>query len=478
MKRFVAWVINSVNQGRSRLGFKLFLGIFLTLFTLFWLSFGLATALIPELYVRQFTTRFETFIIEFGSEIADLPLEEIINEIDRFAAYNNALVTLSSQEEVVYTINAITLMDNTSPLIDASWMFRQDPLTGAEFTISAQTHLDHVLQIRELLQRLFYALLIGVFFVSLVVSYLVSASVADPIIKLSRMAKKLEQLDLSLPFDVKRADEIGALSHHLHAMAKKLDATLTDLHVANAQLQNEINLKERQEAQKRDLFTALSHELKTPLVVLKGELEGMIKQVGVYQDRDTYLQKAYDTADSMTTLIQEILLVSRLESNAVTLHFAPLNLGHLVNKTCENYEDFAALKRISLLYYCEDDLMVLADRFQIQTVLSNLINNAITHSAKKEMVWIQLVRENEKGILTVKNKGHLPPVDLAHLFDPFYRVEKSRNRHSGGSGLGLFIVKRILQLHGFDCHVTNEKNFVVFTVTFDLDEKENPSCCN
>jgi len=472
----VEWGINCVDKLRTRLSSKLFLATFLMLFSVFWLSFGIATTLIPELYIRQFTTRFEDFVINFGYEISGLPLVEVKDAIDRFAAYNNAIVVLSSGQDVIHTINAMTIMDSTSPLVETSWVFRQDPLTGARFTISAQTHLESVNHVRDLLQQIFHSLLIGIVFVALVVAYLFSASVSDPIVKLSQTAKKLEQLDLSALYEIKRADEIGDLSFHLNIMAQALNATLTDLHVANSKLQDELIFKEEQEEQRSKLFTALSHELKTPLVILKGELEGMIDNVGVYEDRDAYLKKAYRTTESMEKLIQEILLVSRLESNEITLNVEPLNMSDLINETCRNYESLATFKHVSLLYYCEDDLFVQADRFQIKSVISNIINNAIFHSEAGEVVWIQFEKQETNGVLTVKNKGNIPEEDLAQLFEPFYRVEKSRNRHSGGSGLGLFIVKSMLELHQFEHHLENEQEFVVFTAKFPISAKEGITC--
>lgn len=449
------------------------------LLALFWTSFGIARTLIPELYMRQFATRFEAFVVDFGDEISDLSLEEVKIAIERFAAYNNAHVTLSTadENEVIYTINAMTIMDTTSPLIEASHVFRRDPMTGMRFVISAQTHLDSIIQIREILEQIFQYLLIGNFIISLIVAYLFSASISTPIVKLTSKAKKLEQLDLNDTYEISRADEIGILATHLNKMADKLDLTLTDLQVANSKLQIDIDLKQQQEQQRTQLFTALSHELKTPLVILKGELEGMIKNIGVYQDRETYLKKSYKTTESMEKLIQEILLVSRLESNEIKLNHILLNMSQLINDICQNYEGLATFKHVSLLHYCEDDLMVQADKFQIQNAISNIVNNAIFHSNAHEVVWIQLNEEDGLGILTVKNKGEISEKDLPHLFAPFYRLDKSRNRHSGGSGLGLFIVKSILELHQFEYELVNEQEFVVFTVKFPLAKKEEGNRC-
>lgn len=474
MKRYAEWAINSVDKLRTRLSVKLFLGTFLMLLALFWASFGIARTLIPELYIRQFSTRFEAFVVDFGDEISELTLNEVKTAIDLFAAYNNAHVTLTTvdENEVIYTVNAMTIMDTTSPLIEASRIFRRDPMTGTRFVITAQTHLDSIIQIREILEQIFRYLLIGNLFISLIASYLFSTSISDPIVKLTKRAKKFEQLDLTDPHKITRADEIGILATHLNQMATKLDKTLTDLQIANTKLQKDINLKQQQEQQRTQLFTALSHELKTPLVILKGEIEGMIKNIGAYSDRETYLKKSYKTAETMELLIQEILLVSRLETNEIKLNQTHLNIGELINSICQNYEGLANLKHVSLLYYCEENLITKADKFQLQNAIANIINNAIFHSSAHEIVWIELTKQANSAVLTVKNKGEIAEAEMPHLFEPFYRLDKSRNRHSGGSGLGLFIVKNILDLHQFEYKLTNEGEFVVFTVDFPLKKEE------
>jgi two-component system sensor histidine kinase VanS len=289
------------------------------------------------------------------------------------------------------------------------------------------------------------------------IAFVYSRRLAKPIVAISKVSRKMSSVDLSSRCDVERTDEIGDLARDLNSMAEKLQA--------------DFERERRQEKQRRDLFTAISHELKTPITILKGEIGGMIDNIGVYKDRDTYLQNAFKTTEQMEYLVREILTVSRLETKEIRLALGELDMSVAVNDFCQKYEDLASSQNVALVCYCEDGLFAKADKLQIQSAISNIISNAIFHSPQGEMVNVQLVKSDGAGVLTVENTGHINEADLENLFEPFYRGEKSRNRYTGGSGLGLYIVKRILEMHGFSFNIACVDGKVVFTVKFPLDKE-------
>jgi len=248
-------------------------------------------------------------------------------------------------------------------------------------------------------------------------------------------------------------------------MAGKLESALSELQAANDKLHEDMERERKQASLRNDLFAAISHELKTPITILKGELGGMIDGIGVYKDRDTYLQHAFKVTEQMEKLVQEILAVSRLETE-IQLTFEKTDIGDLVNNLCQKFEDLASSQGVAIVCYCEGGLLVRADARQIQNAISNIISNAIFHSPAGEVVSVQLEKVDGKGILTVENTGHINETDLENLFEPFYRGDKSRSRYTGGSGLGLYIVKRILEMHQFPYSICNVDDKVVFAVEF------------
>ena len=330
------------------------------------------------------------------------------------------------------------------------------------------TPVAHVInQVRELMLPAF---VFGAI-ISAMIALFFAQYLARPVVKINLMAQKMSQLDLTGRSKVKRRDELGELAHNLNDMADKLARSMTDLTEANHKLKLEMNKEKEREKQRKDFFMAVSHELKTPLMILKMQLTGMIEKVGIYKNRDLYLTKSHATTDRMNDLIDKLLKITQLNEAEMKLSLERLDISRLVTNICHSYEELAMNKNISLTYFCEPELMSEFDKVQLDTTISNIVSNAIMHTKKGQIVNVQLRREADFGILVVENYGaKLSNEDLKHLFEPFYRVDKSRNRYTGGSGMGLYLIKTILELHKFDYELKNNEYGVVFTVQFPLQD--------
>jgi len=336
-------------------------------------------------------------------------------------------------------------------------------LLTIEMSFAPATHVMN--QLREMALPLF----IFVVVVSLGIAFFFSYYLSRPIVRISQASSKMKQLKLSERIHVKRQDEIGALANNLNDMAYKLQHTMENLTDANQKLQNEMLKEKEREKQRKDFFMAVSHELKTPLTVLKTQLSGMIEKVGIYQDREQYLQKSHATTELMSEMVTNLLKILHLNSDEIKLNLESVCIGTLVENVCDQYESFATEKSISLTHYLEPHLMAQIDNVHFSTVVSNIISNAIRYTPPGHLVDIQLTKEGNNGVLTVENYGiNLPNEVLEQLFEPFYRTDKSRSRHTGGSGLGLYITKNILQLHDFSYGLKNSSNGVVFTIEIPL----------
>ena len=232
----------------------------------------------------------------------------------------------------------------------------------------------------------------------------------------------------------------------------------------------EIINKEREEDKKRKEFIAtISHELKTPITIISGQLEGMIYNVGKYKDRDTYLKKSYDSTQELKVLVNEMMEISKNEILEKDLKFEVINFTNLLEDLVNRQSYFVEDKNLKLIYKVEENLTIKADKEKIIKALNNLINNAIKYSPKDEKIIIKafkskasktVVFEIENTGITIDNKY------LSEVFNPFFRVEKSRNRKTGGSGLGLYIVSQILKSHNLYYKMESKKNSVLFTIYF------------
>lgn len=273
----------------------------------------------------------------------------------------------------------------------------------------------------------------------------------------------MAQLDLTWKCDDSRNDEIGVLGRSLNEMALRLDEALNSLQIANNQLQRDIEQERLQEKQRIDFFTAVSHELKTPITIIKGNLEGMIYQVGTYQDRETYLRQSLKTANDMEKLVKETLAAAKMGGNDFQLTAASVNISDSLEKCYRELQGLAEDKEIVMYKNIQPGFYYNGDGRLLKKVFSNIIGNAVTYSPNKATVAVTL----KQGVLSVLNTGiHLENEDLKQLFIPFFRVDKSRNSNTGGSGLGLYIVKEILDHHGVSYKIANTSQGVEFMILF------------
>lgn len=232
----------------------------------------------------------------------------------------------------------------------------------------------------------------------------------------------------------------------------------------------EIINKEREEEQKRKEFIAtISHELKTPITIISGQLEGMIYNVGKYKDRDTYLQKSYESTQELKVLVDEMMEISKNELQEKDLKIEVINLSEMLGQLVNRQSYLIENKNLNLVYKVEDKLFIKADKEKIIKVLNNLINNAIKYSPKNEKIIVKAFKSkaSKTVVLEIENTGvTIEQKCISEVFNPFYRVEKSRNRKTGGSGLGLYIVSKILKSHNLYYKMESKKNSVLFTIYF------------
>ena len=412
---------------------------------------------------------------EHGS-VSYLIIESILNH---FAVANNVRIwvwdipagTLDLGETLFYIEGRSAEMEFMTRLDDTEIGVREqrfhDQLGG--FAIAISGTFQPAYRVLTIISTLQHQLLIVMFFVSLIISLLFSRYLAHPIVRLSEESKKLRDLKFDESLKIKRRDEIGDLSNNLNFMSYELKRTLDLLQDANEKLKIEMKREREQERQRRNLFTSISHELKTPITILKGEIGGMIDQVGDYKDRDVYLESTYGWIENLENLVSEILTISRLEGEKMNLDLTHTNISELLNKIYHTHQTLADKQEVLFNHRIEPDLVIKADQSQLQIALSNVINNAIFYTQPKKEVEVKLRQEVEFAILMVTNVGaYIAEDELKHLFEPFYRIDKSRNRHTGGSGLGLFIVKNILDLHRFEYTLRNIENGVRFTIKIPL----------
>lgn len=375
--------------------------------------------------------------------------------------YDIATVRSGSALSLDSVINSITEASGT-----LSYSFRFADRDDEVYTLYVSPPVERANQTVQALGKVAPFLLLVMLLFSALCALFYSRWITRPIVRLSAISQHMAGLDFDWRCGEGRADEIGALGHSLNELSDRLSAALTDLQTANAALQRDIDRERELERQRLAFFSAASHELKTPVTILKGQLSGMLDGIDVYQDRDTYLARALQVTGRMEGLVQEILTVSRMESQGFALHLQPLALDELAGRQLALYEDLLRQKRLRL-DAALSPAPVSADPALLGKVLDNLLSNAAFYAPRGARVTVTTGLEDGAAVLTVENTGsHIPEEALPHIFEAFYRAEASRNRRTGGSGLGLYIVRMILDRHGASCHAENTASGVRFTVRF------------
>ncbi|MGL4760901.1 MAG: ATP-binding protein [Sarcina sp.] len=283
--------------------------------------------------------------------------------------------------------------------------------------------------------------------ISIVSSYLYSKAVTKPLLKINDIAKSMAKLDFSKKLEIDSADELSELAVSLNEMSSSLELSINELEESNKKLLSDIEKERVAERKRREFIGTISHELKSPITIVSGQLEGMIYNIGAFKDRDKYLQKSYDVMQDMKDLVGEILELNKYESEAFKVEMEKINLSTMVKESIDKKAFYIREKNIEILTNIDDNVFVYADMKLIKKVLDNIIGNAIKYSEDYSCVNIDLFK-GEKVKFEVSNSGeNISKEDLEKIFSPFYRLEKSRNRKTGGSGLGLYIVKNILDKH-------------------------------
>lgn len=322
-------------------------------------------------------------------------------------------------------------------------------------------------QAAEAMGRVLPYVAVVVLVISLLGAVFYSRYITKPIVRLSGISQKMADLDFSWTCGGTRTDEIGQLGRNLDALSQRLSSALTELRSANEALKADIDRERELERQRAAFFSAASHELKTPITILKGQLAGMLAGVDIYQDRDKYLAKSLSVTGRMEELVREILAVSRMERADFVLKWERVDLSALTQRQAAALADLAEQRGQALQVSVAPGLTCTGDAALLERAVSNLLNNASSHSPPGAQVQVRLEQGGAGPVLTVENtQAFIPDEDLPHLFEAFFRVDPSRSRATGGSGLGLYLVKMILDRHGAVCRIANTPDGVAAVVEF------------
>ncbi len=302
-------------------------------------------------------------------------------------------------------------------------------------------------------------------FVTAVVIWFVSGKIAKPVMELADISKKMASLDFDAKYRGKAHNEIAVLGENINKLSDSLESTISELKTANNELQKDIEHKTEIDEMRKEFLSNVSHELKTPIAIIQGYAEGLSDGVN---DGDPESQKYYsdvivDEAKKMNTMVQKLLSLNQLEFGENVATMERFDILALIKAVVESSQILMEAKDIDITYSQGRPLYVWGDEFMVEEVVTNYLSNAINHCSGEKKIDIKVEEKDGTVRTTVFNTGDpIPEESIDKIWTKFYKVDKARTRAYGGSGIGLSIVKAIMESMNQNYGVKNYDNGVAF----------------
>ena len=294
--------------------------------------------------------------------------------------------------------------------------------------------------------------------------------------ELNDIAKKMSELDFSKKYEIKDGgDEISTLGASINKMSEKLEKTIKQLKKSNIELERDVEEKSKIDEMRKQFISDVSHELKTPIALIQGYAEGLAEDVNTDpESRKFYANVIIDEANKMDVLVKQLLELMKLEYGKREFNNTKFNVVELINEVIRKCSVMLDGKDTKIQYIGENDIAVYSDSFYVDQILTNYLTNAIKHvdevNGQNMIIVKSEIRDNNKVRISVFNTGkQIAEEDLNRIWMRFYKIDTSRNRQAGGSGIGLALVKAIMNNYKNEYGVENKENGVEFFFDVDIE---------
>jgi signal transduction histidine kinase len=340
--------------------------------------------------------------------------------------------------------NTPTTIPHNGMIIQKNWQNESHISTVSPIRIDGKIKgYVYMFQNTSSIQSMIYKLkhhfvIVGILSVILTVMTIafLSRVITMPLVRMKEATEKLSRGDFSVRLHVKGEDELAELGKAIQTLANDL----------------EYLKKERNE-----FLAGISHELRTPLTYVKGYADIARRPNITEEERNRYLSIIYEEAEHMQKLVKDLFELAKMDQHSFEIQKEPTNVCSFLRRVYEKMHPAFQAKNISLVYSCQENITVYLDQNRFEQVMMNLLDNALKYSNSGSTVSVDVRLENKHLVMIISDEGTgIPKEDLPHIFERFYRVDKSRSRTSGGTGLGLAIVKEIVEAHGGSIYATSE----------------------
>ena len=392
-------------------------------------------------------------------------LRSSVNDLDALRTEFWDVLLHGDKMEVLYSNKQYQLLQKTDTRLDSEYLVLVGVLENGDMVLM-RTAVESIRESAAISNRFLLFAGAAAIVASILVAFFTTRHITKPLQQLTDISKRMVDLDFNAKYETDQSNsyEVEELGNHINRLSENLERTISELKTANVELQDDIEKKIQIDEMRKEFLSNVSHELKTPLALIQGYAEGLQECINDdAESREFYCEVIIDEADKMNRMVKKLLTSNQLEFGNDQVIMERFDMTEMIRGVANSTRILMEQKGIRLELENSEEAWVWGDEFKVEEVITNYMSNAINHADGEKLIRVFYTRSEDKLRVSVFNTGQpIPEEDIEKIWVKFYKVDKARTREYGGSGIGLSIVKAIMDSFHQRCGVINHEDGVEF----------------
>lgn len=392
-------------------------------------------------------------------------LRSSVNDLDALRTEFWDVLLHGDKMEVLYSNKQYQLLKKTDTRLDSEYLVLVGVLENGDMVLM-RTAVESIRESAAISNRFLLFAGAAAIVASILVAFFTTRHITKTLQQLTDISKRMVDLDFNAKYESDQSNsyEVEELGNHINRLSENLERTISELKTANVELQDDIEKKIQIDEMRKEFLSNVSHELKTPLALIQGYAEGLQECINDdAESREFYCEVIIDEADKMNRMVKKLLTLNQLEFGNDQVIMERFDMTELIRGVANSTRILMEQKGIRLELENSEEAWVWGDEFKVEEVITNYMSNAINHADGEKLIRVFYTRSEDKLRVSVFNTGQpIPEEDIEKIWVKFYKVDKARTREYGGSGIGLSIVKAIMDAFHQRCGVINHEDGVEF----------------
>ena len=392
-------------------------------------------------------------------------LRSSVNDLDALRTEFWDVLLHGDKMEVLYSNKQYQLLKKTDTRLDSEYLVLVGVLENGDMVLM-RTAVESIRESAAISNRFLLFAGAAAIVASILVAFFTTRHITKPLQQLTDISKRMVDLDFNAKYESDQSNsyEVEELGNHINRLSENLERTISELKTANVELQEDIEKKIQIDEMRKEFLSNVSHDLKTPLALIQGSAEGLQECINDdAESREFYCEVIMDESDKMNRMVKKLLTLNQLEFGNDQVIMERFDMTELIRGVANSTKILIEQKGIRLELENSEEAWVWGDEFKVEEVITNYMSNAINHADGEKLIRVFYTRSEDKLRVSVFNTGQpIPEEDIEKIWVKFYKVDKARTREYGGSGIGLSIVKAIMDSFHQRCGVINHEDGVEF----------------